>query len=77
MSHAMAQQELDRYTFRGTGQAPSYFYGYTRLLELRRDVEHAQGAAFDAQKFHDFVLAQGLLPPKLLREAVMKDFVGR
>jgi hypothetical protein len=25
--------------------------------------------------FHDFILAQGLLPPDLLREAVMTDFV--
>lgn len=33
LSAPMARQELDRYTFRAPGQAGSYFYGYTRLLE--------------------------------------------
>ncbi len=33
------------------------------------------GKRFDAQRFHDFVLAQGLLPPDLLRQAVFADFV--
>jgi len=75
LSHAMAQQEVERYTYRSPGQATSYFYGYTRLLELRKDVEAALGSKFDALKFHDFILAQGLLPPDLMREAVMKDFV--
>jgi hypothetical protein len=26
-------------------------------------------------KFHDFILAQGLLPPDLMRKAVMQEFV--
>jgi uncharacterized protein (DUF885 family) len=57
------------------GQATSYFYGYTRLLELRRDVEAKLKDRFNARRFHDFVLAQGLLPPDLMREAVMTEFV--
>lgn len=76
LSEAMAQQEVERYTFRSPGQAPSYFCGYQRLMELRTDVELAQGDAFDKKAFHDFVLAQGALPPKLLRKAVMERFVG-
>jgi uncharacterized protein (DUF885 family) len=34
------------------------------------------GKRFDQQKFHDFILGQGLLPPDLLRKAVMQDFAG-
>jgi len=74
VSPAMARQEVDRYTFRGPGQATSYFYGYTRLLELRAAVEKALGPKFDQQAFHDAILAQGLLPPDLMREAIMKHF---
>ncbi|MGH9658464.1 MAG: DUF885 domain-containing protein, partial [Bryobacteraceae bacterium] len=33
LSPAMARQEVERYTFRSPGQATSYFYGYTRLME--------------------------------------------
>ncbi|HTD22411.1 MAG TPA: DUF885 domain-containing protein [Terriglobales bacterium] len=76
LSPAMAKEEVERYTFRAPGQATSYFYGYTRLRELRADVEKAQGQHFDQQKYHDFILSQGLLPPHLLRKAVMQDYVG-
>jgi uncharacterized protein (DUF885 family) len=77
LSEAMARQEVDRYTFRAPGQATSYFYGYTRLVELRADVEKAMGASFNQQAFHDFVLAQGLLPPALMREAVTTRFIRK
>ena len=75
-SPAFAEEEVERYTYRGPGQANSYFYGFTRLTALRKDVEQAMGANFDQKRFHDFILAQGLLPPDMLREAVMQDFVG-
>ncbi|WP_437963417.1 DUF885 domain-containing protein [Sorangium sp. So ce260] len=71
----LAQSEVERYTFRAPGQATSYFYGLTRLMELRAEVESTMGPRFDAQRFHDFVLAQGILPPKLMRRAVMERFV--
>ena len=74
-SHAFAQEEVERYTYRAPGQANSYFYGYTKLLALRKDVEASLGAKFNQKKFHDFILAQGLLPPDLMRKAVMEDFV--
>jgi uncharacterized protein (DUF885 family) len=35
------------------------------------------GKRFDQMKFHDFILSQGLLPPDLLRKAVMEEFVAR
>ena len=75
LSHAMAEQEVERYTYRSPGQATSYFYGYTRLLQLRKETEKALGAKFDQKKFHDFILAQGLLPPDMMRKAVLDDFI--
>jgi hypothetical protein len=74
-SPALATEEVERYTFRMPGQAPSYFDGYTRLLEIRHAAEQALGPKFNVQRFHDFILSQGLLPPNLLRKAVMEDFV--
>ncbi len=75
LSHAFAKEEVERFTYRSPGQANSYFYGYTKLLSLRKDTETALGAKFDQKKFHDFILSQGLLPPDLMRKAVMEDFV--
>jgi uncharacterized protein (DUF885 family) len=75
LSHAFAKEEVERFTFRSPGQANSYFYGYTKLLSLRRETERALGAKFDQRKFHDFLLSQGLLPPDLLRKAVLEDFI--
>ncbi len=76
LSHAFAEEEVERFTYRMPGQANSYFYGYTKLIALRKDVEAALGSTFDQKKFHDFVLAQGLLPPELMRQAVMEGFVA-
>lgn len=75
LSHAFAKEEVERFTFNSPGQACSYFYGYTLLLQLRKDTETAMGSRFNQLKFHDFLLAQGLLPPTLLRQAVMTDYV--
>ena len=75
ISHAFATEEVERFTFRSPGQANSYFYGYTKLLQLRKDTEAALGPKFNQKKFHDFLLAQGLLPPDLMRKAVMEEFV--
>jgi Bacterial protein of unknown function (DUF885) len=74
LSEAMTNQEIERYTFRAPGQATSYYYGFTRLMELRHDVENQLGKRFDQRRFHDFVLAQGLLPPNLVRRAVLHEF---
>jgi uncharacterized protein (DUF885 family) len=75
LSHAFAKEEVERFTYRAPGQANSYFYGYTRLLALRKETEKALGKRFDQKKFHDFILAQGLLPPDLMRKAVLEEFV--
>jgi len=78
-SHAFAEEEVERYTYRAPGQANSYFYGYTKLIALRHETEQAmsaKGEKFDQKKFHDFILAQGLLPPDLMRKAVLEHFTA-
>jgi len=75
LSPAMARQELDRYMMRAPGQAGSYFYGYSRIMELRMRTELALGAKFDRLKFNNFLLDQGLLPPDQLATAVDEVFV--
>jgi uncharacterized protein (DUF885 family) len=77
LSKAMATQELDRYTVRAPGQAGSYFYGYTRILELRMQTELALGNRFDRLAFNNFLLDQGLLPPDQLTDAVNEVFVPK
>jgi len=75
LSKPFSNQEVERYTFRAPGQANSYFYGYTKLLQLRTDTEAQLGDKFNQKKFHDFILSQGLLPPDLMRKAVAEDFI--
>ena len=75
VSPAMAKQELDRYMFNSPGQAGSYFYGYSRLLQTRMDAELALGAKFDRHAFNNFVIGQGMLPPDLLAAAVREQFI--
>lgn len=77
LSEPMAKQEIDRYTFTAPGQATSYFYGYSRLNALRTKVELAQAGKFQQQPYHDFIIAQGLLPFDLLEKAVMEEYVGQ
>ncbi|HET7503016.1 MAG TPA: DUF885 domain-containing protein, partial [Kofleriaceae bacterium] len=73
LSPAFATEEVDRFTFRSPAQATAYFYGYTKLLELREAAEKQLGDRFVPQKFHDLILAQGLLPPDLMRKAVLAE----
>jgi uncharacterized protein (DUF885 family) len=75
LSEPMAQQEVDRYTFRAPGQATAYFYGYTKLNALRTQVELAMGQRFDQQSYHDFIVNQGLLPFEVLERVVREEYV--
>ena len=77
LSKAMATQELDRYMVRMPGQAGSYFYGYTRIMELRMQTELALGPKFDRLAFNNFLLDQGLLPPDQLAQAVNEVFIPK
>ena len=71
LSPAFATAEVERYTFRMPGQATSYYYGLVRLRGLRKEAEERLGDRFDQKKFHDTILDQGLLPPDLMRVAVL------
>jgi uncharacterized protein (DUF885 family) len=76
LSEPMARQEVDRYSFRAPGQATSYFYGCERQQAIRARAEMALGSSFDALSYHDFIVDQGLLPPEILEQAVMHDYVA-
>jgi hypothetical protein len=75
IGESWAQNEVERYTYRIPGQATAYYYGYNKMQALRAQTELKLRDAFDQQAFHDFVLAQGLLPPDILKDAVMNEFV--
>jgi uncharacterized protein (DUF885 family) len=75
MSEPFAQQEADRYAFEDPGQATSYYYGYLQLQTLRTQAEIVLARKFDLKAFDDFVLEQGMLPPRLLKRAIMEEFV--
>ena len=75
VSEPMARQEVERYTFRSPGQATSYFYGYLRWMQMKAETEMALGRKFDRLRYHDFILAQGLLPPDLVSRAIREEFV--
>jgi hypothetical protein len=71
-----AQTEIDRYTFRSPAQATAYYYGYENLQALRASTELRLKEQFNQREFHDFLLAQGLLPPEVLARAVEQDFIA-
>ncbi|MDH3588147.1 MAG: DUF885 domain-containing protein [Gammaproteobacteria bacterium] len=75
LGESWAQNEIERYTYRIPGQATAYYYGYMNMQSLRTRTELALKDRFDQRAFHDFILAQGLLPPDLLEKAVMEHFV--
>ena len=75
LSPAFAKEEADRFAFRAPGQATSYYYGYHNFLTMRGRAEVALGDKFNRQKFNDFILSQGLLPPDLMQQAVDDQFI--
>lgn len=76
-SEGWAEVCIRRYTFMLPGHAPSYFYGGMELEELRAEIEGALGATFNLREFNDFVLNQGLIPPRELRRATFRALLGR
>jgi uncharacterized protein (DUF885 family) len=75
IGESWAQNEVERYTYRMPGQATAYYYGYNKMQSLRTQTELKLRDDFDQQAFHDFILDQGMLPPHILKEAVMNEFV--
>ena len=76
LSDHNAQTEIDRYTFRSPAQATAYYYGYENLQALRAETELMLKDQFDQLEYHDFLLAQGLLPPQVLHKAVVENFIA-
>ena len=74
-SKAFATEEVERFTFRMPGQAVSYFDGLRRLLEIRQAAEKAWGPSSTCGSSTISSCRRGLLPPDLLRKAVMEEFV--
>ena len=75
IGESWAQNEVERYTYRMPGQATAYYYGYSKMQALRIQTELKLSDKFDQQAFHDFILEQGMLPPQILKDAVMNEFV--
>ncbi len=75
IGEAWAQNEVERYTYRMPGQATAYYYGYNKMQALRTQAELKLRDRFDQKAYHDYILAQGMLPPEILKDAVMKEFV--
>ena len=75
IGESWAQNEVERYTYRMPGQATAYYYGYGKMQALRTQTELKLKDDFNQQAYHDFILDQGMLPPKLLKQAVMEEFV--
>jgi uncharacterized protein (DUF885 family) len=66
---------VDRYSYRSPGQATAYYYGYVKLRALKTQAEILLGERFSLKAFNDFVISQGILPPELMRKAVLEEFV--
>ena len=75
LSEGLAREELDRYTAESPGQATAYFYGYSRIVQLREATELALGNKFNRKAFNDFLVSLGMLPPDLVAEAVRTQFI--
>jgi uncharacterized protein (DUF885 family) len=75
LSEPFAQSEVDRYSYRSPGQATSYYYGYVKLRALKTLAEIELGERFKLKAFNDFVIAQGILPPALMKQAVLEEFI--
>jgi hypothetical protein len=75
LSEPFAQSEVDRYSYRMPGQATAYYYGYVKLRALKTQAEIALGDRFSLKAFNDFITAQGILPPALMKQAVLEEFI--
>ena len=74
-SSAAASSAAGETTSELPGQATSYYFGYHNFLTMRGRAEVELGDKFDRQKFNDFILSQGLLPPDLMQQAVDNEFI--
>jgi uncharacterized protein (DUF885 family) len=69
-SDPQIDSEILRYAIALPGQALAYKLGSTNIKELRHRAETELGSRFDVRRFHDTVLANGSLPPRILARHV-------
>lgn len=62
MTDEFARIEFKRYSFMYPGQAPSYYFGLLKILELREQAERTHGKDFNPRAFHDAILSYGTVP---------------
>ncbi len=66
-----ANKEVLRYTMDPT-QPMSYLVGKLEILKLKSEVEVRQGKTFSLKSFHDKLLAEGSIPPSLIRRKMQE-----
>ena len=69
MPQSQLQAEVSRY-ISIPGQATAYYFGYTRIMELRQRAMHQLGEQFDLKEFHNLLLGNGGMPLDVLEEVV-------
>ena len=77
LSEAFAGTEIERYTFQAPGQATSYFYGYLKLLELRKEVEAKIGTRFDQRAVPRFHPRAGIAAARPVAQSGARRFRRR
>jgi len=55
------------------GYLSTYFAGYLEIRQLRLEAEQREGDRFNLKDFHERLLRQGSLPPRLAREALFRE----
>lgn len=55
------------------GYLSTYFAGYLEIRQLRLEAERVLGDRFSLKEFHEKLLLQGALPPRLAREALFRE----
>ena len=55
------------------GYLSTYFSGYLEIRRLRLEAEQRLGDRFSLKEFHEKLLRQGALPPRLAREALFRE----
>lgn len=66
VSPVLADLEFKRYSYDDPGQAPSYYFGLKRMLEIKASLASQLGPKFTEKCFNDAVLSLGLLPLDLI-----------
>jgi hypothetical protein len=60
-----------------TGQAPSYYYGYKKLLAMKERVKKAIGPRFNNRCFNDAYIGAGLLPIDMIGNLLISSLKCR